>query len=140
MIDWIKEKPIIEKKLKNNEISITKLAKEYNISKPTFRKILKYLGYYGETKENLIKIRFKEGFGFLDQDIYQETKKYVLARLTENIFWGYDNNSGKKILIHKKDFINLLQKTHKFTNEEINSDFIFEKLPEIFRKDEKNKI
>ena len=140
MIDWIKEKPIIEKKLKNNEISITKLAKEYNISKPTFRKILKYLGYYGETKENLIKIRFKEGFGFLDQDIYQETKKYVLARLTENIFWGYDNNSGKKSLIHKKDFINLLQKTHKFTNEEINSDFIFEKLPEIFRKDEKIKF
>lgn len=97
MIDWIKEKPIIERRLNNNEISIIKLAKEYNISKPTFRKILKYLGYYGDTKEDLISMRFKEGFGFLDKEIYSETKKYVLEKLTENIFWGYDNNSGKKV-------------------------------------------
>lgn len=97
MNEWIKEKQKIFKRLKSSEISITKLAKEYKVSKPTFRKILKYLGYYGDTKENLIKMRFEEGFGFLNRDIYQETKKYVLAKLTDNIF-------GDTIIIPEKKF------------------------------------
>lgn len=135
-IDWLLEKPQIFKRLELKEISIIKLAKEYGISKPTFRKILRYLGYYNHSQEEIIQIRYNDGFVFLDDPRYPNTKNYVLSKLKENIFWGYDLNSGLKSLIHKDDFILGMKNLGLYTEQEIKEDFDFSQIPEVFKKDE----
>lgn len=134
---WLNEKPQIFKRLKSNGISITKLAKEYGISKPTFRKLLKYLGYYGHSDEEIIQIRYEDGFNFLDDPRYVNTKNYVLSKLRENLFWGYDAISGLKSIIHRDDFILGIKNSGLYTEQEFKENFDFSQIPEVFKKEEK---
>ena len=138
-IDWLLEKPEIEKLLKEN-FTIKQISKKYNIDSSYFSKIIKKLGlhdiYLGiKSKKNNPKKSIEHLLKRYTNRNLKNTKEFLIKNLTENV-----NFKQEKGILLKEDFIEQYFKSREASNKPIyNYDFSF--LPDIIKnKNEKVKI
>ena len=117
-IDWLLEKPEIEKLLKEN-FTIKQISKKYNIDSSYFSKVKKKLGLHDlyleiKSKKNNPKKSIEHLLKRYTNRNLKNTKEFLIKNFTENV-----NFKQEKGILLKEDFIEQYFKSREASNKPI---------------------